>query len=183
MDPMEEIALQLKELNATTRKLLEVQGLQFALEPFRYITRKLRAGEAIPEVVSYYQLIAPAATFTLVATNPPGYVWIGIFQSIEVSQNGVFEFTGLMDDEIIPMSYVPRMVSHTINWSETIPFGHVIKENSTLIFTNHDIANQWIVTESMGVFLRKDIWERDSRLMDLAAEKFMYPVPPPMPSP
>lgn len=181
MDPMEEMVQQLKELNATTKKLLEVSGLQFAIEPLRYIARKLRTGEAIPRVSSIYQLIAPGATFTLVTTNPTGYVWLGIFQSIEVSQNGVIEFTGYVDDEIIPSSYVPRMVSHIINWSETIPFGHVIKERSRMIFVNHDIANQWLSANAMAVYLRKDVWERDSKLMDEAAEKYMYPLPPPTP--
>lgn len=178
MDPLEEIALQLKELNTTTRQLLEIQGLQFGLEPFRYISRKLRSGEALPNVLSYYQLIAPAGVFSVTFTNPAGYVWIGIYQSIEVSQNGVIEFTGFVDDEILPKSYVPRMTSHIINWSVTIPFGHVIKETTTLTFINHDIANQWLVSHSMGIFLRKDVWERDIKLMDQAAEKYMYLAPP-----
>lgn len=181
MDPLEEIALQLKELNATTRQLLEVSGLQFALEPLRYIARKLRTGEAIPRVTSTYQVVAPGATFALTIANPAGYVWIGIYQSVEVSQNGVFEFTGYVDDEIIPKTYIPRGVSHIINWSETIPFGHVIRDRTTLIVTNHDIANQWVVTANMAIYLRKDVWERDIKLMDRAAEKYMYPAPPPTP--
>jgi len=181
MSELEEVIKELKKLNDTNKKLLEIQGLQFALEPFRYITRKLRSGEALPNTLSYYQIIAPAGVFTVTFANPAGYVWIGIFQSIEVSQNGVFEFTGYVDDEILPKSYVPRMVSHVINWSETIPFGHVIKETTTLTFINHDIANQWLEADSMGIFLRKDVWERDVRLMDLAAERYMYPEPPPSP--
>ena len=179
MEPLEEIAQQLKELNITALKQLEISGLQFTLEPFRYITRKLRAGEAIPDTVSYYQLIAPGATFTVTFANPAGYVWIGIYQSVEVSQNGVFEFAGFVDDAILPMLRIPRMASYIINWSVTIPFGHVIKETTTIIYTNHDIANQWISVGSMGIYLRKDIWEKDSKLMDLAAERYIYPVPPP----
>ena len=181
MDPLEEAVLQLKELNATTKKLLEVSGLQFTLEPLRYIARKLRTGEAMPRVSSIYKLFTPGETFTLVSTNPAGYVWLGVFQSIEVSQNGVFEFTGYVDDEIIPSSYVPRMVSHIINWSETIPFGHVIKDKSTMTYVNHDVADQWLVGDAMAIYLRKDVWERDSKLMDIAAERYMYPAPPPMP--
>lgn len=181
MEPIEEAVKELKELNASTKKLLEIQGLQFGLEPFRYITRKLRSGEAEPNVLSYYQLIAPAGVFTVTYINPTGYIWIGIFQSIEVSQNGVFEFTGFVDDALFPASYVPRMVSHVINWSVTIPFGHVIKETTTLTFVNHDIAPQWLSVDSMGVYLRKDVWERDIGHMDEAAEKYMFLEPPPMP--
>lgn len=175
-----EILKELKELNTTTKQQLEIQGLQFALEPFRYITRKLRSGEALPRVTSTYQVVAPGATFTLTLTNPAGYVWIGIYQSVEVSQNGVFEFTGFVDDELLPLTYIPRAVSHKINWSETIPFGHVIKESTTLIVTNHDIANQWITTHNMAIYLRKDVWERDVRLMDIAAEKYLQTAPPPI---
>jgi len=177
MEPLEEIALQLKELKAVAEKQLEVAGLEFALDPFRYIARKLRTGEAIPNTLSWYQLIAPGATFALTFNNPAGYTWIGIAQSVEVSQNGVFEFTGWLDDEILPASYIPRMVSHIINWSVTIPFGHVIKETTTMTFTNHDIANQWVQADSMGIFLRKDVWERDSKLMDEAAERYLHPLP------
>lgn len=184
MTELEDVVQQLKELNITAKRQLEISGLDFALEPFRYIARKLRTGEAIPNVLSYYQLIAPfPGAFTVTFANPTGYVWIGIFQSIEVSQNAVFEFTGFVDDEILPKSYVPRMVSHVINWSGTIPFGHVIKETTTLTFVNHDIAPQWISVDSMGIFLRKDVWERDSALMDVIAEKYMAapPIPPPPP--
>ncbi len=183
MTELEEVVQQLKELNATARKQLEISGLEFALEPFRYIARKLRTGEAIPNVLSYYQLIVPAGVFTVTFANPTGYVWIGIFQSVEVSQNAVFEFTGFVDDEILPKSYVPRMVSHVINWSVTIPFGHVIKETTTLTFVNHDIAAQWISVDSMGIYLRKDVWERDSALMDVIAERYMHPGLPPAPPP
>jgi len=177
----EEAVKELKELNASTRKLLELQGLEYALEPLRYITRKLRTGEAIPSIASYHQVIAPGGTFVFTFTNPTGYVWIAIFQSIDVSQNGVIEFTGWIDDAIIPAMYMPRLVSHVINWSEALPFGFVIKETGVISYTNHDMANQWVSVVSLGAHLRKEVWERDSKLMDEAAEKYLHPAPPPIP--
>jgi len=183
MEPTEEAVLLLKELKAVADKQLEIAGLEFALEPLRYINRKLRTGEALPYTGAYYQLIAPGATFAFTFTNPSGYVWIAIFQSIEVSQNGVFEFTGWVDDAITPTLYIPRLVSHTINWSEALPFGFVIKETGLITYVNHDVAPQWISVTSMGINLRKDVWERDSKLMDEAAERYIYPVPAPPPMP
>ncbi len=182
MEPTEEMVILLKELKAVANKQLEVAGLEFALDPLRYINRKLRTGEALPYTGAYYQLIAPGATFAFTFTNPSGYVWIAIFQRIEVSQNGVFEFAGYLDDAITPTLYIQRLVSHTINWSEALPFGFVIKETTTMTYVNHDIAPQWLSVTSMGIFLRKDVWERDSKLMDEAAERYIYPAPPP-PSP
>ncbi|MBA7630768.1 hypothetical protein ES703_38293 [subsurface metagenome] len=182
MADLEDVVAQLKELNATAKKQLEITGLEFGLEPTRYITRKLRTGEAIPAMGSYYQQIAPfPGAFLFTFTNPSGYVWIAIFQSIEVSQNGVIEFTGMLDDAIIPTLYIPRLVSHTINWSEALPFGFVIKETGLITYVNHDAAAQWVSVASMGVYLRKDVWERDSKHMDEAAVRYMYPAPPPMP--
>ncbi|GAI58682.1 unnamed protein product, partial [marine sediment metagenome] len=56
MEPIEEAVQELKELNRTNKRLLEIQGLQFALDPTRYIARKTRSGEAISDKGSYYQL-------------------------------------------------------------------------------------------------------------------------------
>lgn len=163
----------LTEINDNLKKLVEIEGLDFALEPTRYITRKLRTGEAIPAMGSYYQAIAPfPGTFVFTFTNPVGYVWIAIFQSIAVSQNGVIEFIGILDDAIAPAMYIPRLVSHTINWSEALPFGFVVKQTGVITYVNHDAAAQWISVSSMGVYLRKDVWEEDSKLMDMAAEKY-----------
>ncbi|GAI74028.1 unnamed protein product, partial [marine sediment metagenome] len=102
MDPLEEMVLQLKDIKATALKQLEISGLDFALEPSRYITRKLRTGEATPSTAGYYQLVAPGATFIITTVNPVGSVWIGIHQSVHVSQNGVFELTIMMDDNLFP---------------------------------------------------------------------------------
>lgn len=178
MDPIEEVVQQLKELNNTQRKILELEGLEFALEPLRYIARKLRTGEALPSTASYYQLIAPAATFAITFTNPAGYVWIGIFQGIAVSQNGIFEFTAMVDDGLLPVMYIPRVTPYVINWNLALPFVHIIKDTTTIIYVNHDIANQWVSVISVGTYLRKEVWERDSKLMDEAAEKYIHPAPP-----
>jgi len=169
------LAQQITDLNGTLKDIREINGLDFAFDPMRYITWKLRSGEALPNIFSYYQLIGPAGTFSVTYTNPEGYVWIGIFQSITVSQSGVIQFIGFVDDELFPKSFVPRLVSHSINWSITIPFGHVIKEITNLAFTNFDIADQWIAVDTMGIYLRSDVWERDSKLMDMAATKYTTP--------
>lgn len=179
----DEVVEQLKELNATTRKLLEVQGLEFALEPRRYIARKLRSGEGIADVGFYYQEIAPGATFTVSFTNPAGYVWVGIMERLMVSQNGVFELTRYLDDAILPWVYIARVPTLEISWSEVLPFGFVKKEVATISYTNHDAVAQWIIGSYLGIFLRKDIWERDSKLMDMAAERYIHPSPEPMPPP
>ena len=182
MDPMEDIALQLKELNATTRKLLEVSGLRFALEPTRYIARKLRSGEAIATIGAWYQLVAAGETFTLITTNPEGYVALIIFEELKVSQNGVFELTRYVDDGVLPQTYIPRASDLFFSWAENLPFSFVGKDKSTLILHNHDLANQWLSGMFLLVYLRKDVWEKDSKLMDEAAEKYMYPLPlPPRP--
>ncbi|MBA7696070.1 hypothetical protein ES703_104712 [subsurface metagenome] len=181
MDPMEEIALQLKELNATTKKQLEVQGLQFALEPARYIARKLRSGEATAAIGFWYQLVGAGATFTIQNVNPEGYVMLLISEGMRVSQNGVFEFTRYVDDGILPQIYIPRSVDFDFSWAETLPFSFVIRNMTTHICTNHDVAAQWITGAFIAVYLRKDVWERDSKLMDLAAERYMYLAPPPRP--
>ena len=176
----EEVVQQRKELNTTNKKLLEIAGLQYALDPLRYITTKLRTGEALPSTASYYQLIAPfPGAFAITFTNPEGYVWIGIRQSVDLSQQGVFEFTAMVDDGILPALYIPRLTSHELSWTVTLPFGNVIKDSTTITYVNHDIANQWVSVVSVGVYLRKDVWEKDSKLMDLTAEKYVYPAPPP----
>ncbi len=177
----EEVQL-LRDLNATTRKQLEISGLDFALEPSRYITRKLRTGEAVPSTAAYYQLVAPAATFAITTVNPVGSVWIGIHQSIHVSQNGVFEFTVMMDDNIFPSLHIPRLISYEIEWNRVLPFINIVKDSTTITYENHDIANQWISITSIGIYLRKDIWERDIKLMDEAAERYMHLAPPPLSS-
>ena len=132
MDPIEEVVQQLKELNATNRRLLEVQGLQFALEPTRYVARKLRSGEAIAQVGFWYQLVGAGATATIQRTNPEGYVAIMIFEGMRVSQNGVFEFTRMVDDQIIPEVNIPRAVDFDFSWSEAIPFALVVKDMTTI---------------------------------------------------
>jgi len=165
----------LTEINDNLKKLVEIAGLDFALEPTRYIARKLRTGEAIPLVESYYQPFAPApAAHTFTFINPVGYVWIALFQSIEVSQNGVIELTAYLDDAIVPLLYIPRLVSHTMNWAASLPFSFVMKQTGLITYVNHDAAAQWISVSSMGVYLRKDVWEEDSKLMDMAAEKYAH---------
>ncbi|GAI50073.1 unnamed protein product, partial [marine sediment metagenome] len=37
----------------------------------------------------------------------------------------------------------------------------------------------WIIGGWIGVYLRKEVWERDSKLMDEAAEEYIHPAPPP----
>ena len=175
----EEVLKELRDLKIINRQRLEIAGLEYTLEPLRYITRKLRSGEALPSTATYYQLVAPGATLALTFVNPVGYVWIGIHQTVDLSQEGVFELTGMVDDNIIPSLYIPRLTSHEVSWTVSLPFGNVIKNTTTVTYVNHDIANQWISVVSIGVYLRKDVWERDSRLMDLAAERYMYPGPPP----
>jgi len=171
---MSEEADLLRKLNATTEKLLEIKSLEFGLDPLGYITRKLRTGEGLPSVASYYQLIAPfPGTFALTFTNPEGYVWIGIHQTVDLSQQGVFEFIAMVDDGILPALYIPRLTSLEISWTVTLPFGNIIKNSTTITYVNHDAAAQWISVLSVGLYLRKDVWERDSRLMDLAAEKYV----------
>ncbi|MBA7680440.1 hypothetical protein ES703_88756 [subsurface metagenome] len=172
---MDIIAEKLDELNNNIKKLLEIEGLAYATEPLRYIARKLRSGEAIADKGMYYQLIAGGDTFALTSRNPEGYVWIGIMEGMRVSQNGVFEFTRMVDDELLPWLYIPRAAEFDFNWSQVLPFGFVIREVATVIFTNHDGANQWVIGGYIGAYLRKDVWERDSRAMDLAAEKYAHP--------
>ncbi len=180
MEPIEEAVQELKELNRTNKRLLEIQGLQFALDPTRYIARKLRSGEAIATVGAWYQLVAAGDTFTIQQTNPEGYVAIMISEDLRVSQNGVFELTRYVDDGILPQIYIPRATDFFFSWAENLPFSFVGKDMATLICTNHDVADQWLIGMFLLVYLRKDVWEKDSKLMDEAAEKYMHPaVPPP----
>ncbi len=178
MDPLEESVLLLRDISVTAKKLVEISGLEFALEPLRYMTRKDRTGEATPHAEEYYQEIDPGDTFSLTFTNPPGFVWIPIIQTIAVSQNGAIEFYGWLDDAIIPALHFTRLVSLEMRWSESIPFGFIMKESGMVTYINHDIAVQWVSVLSQGIYLRKEVWERDSRLMDEAAEKYIVPLPP-----
>ena len=172
--PLTDIGL-LTEIRDTLNKLLDISGLDFALEPTRYIARKLRSGEAISDKGVYYQLIGAGVTFTLAARNPEGYVWIGLWESARVSQEGVIEFTRIVDDEILPWIYIPRLSNYEFNWSTTIPFGLVVRETLAVTYTNHDAAPQWLAGGWIGVYLRKDVWERDSKYMDLVAERYIPP--------
>ena len=164
----------LVEINDNLKKLVEIQSLEFSLDPLSYITRKLRTGEGLPSVASYYQLVvAFPGTFTLTFTNPEGYVWIGVHQTVDLSQEGVFELTAMVDDEILPALYIPRLTSHELSWTMTLPFANIIKRSTTITYVNHDAAAQWISVVSTGIYLRSDVWEKDSKLLDLAAEKYM----------
>jgi len=166
---------QLTELHHTMKGIREVDGIDFAFDPLRYIVWKLRSGEAYADRGSIYQLVAGGATFTVTQVMPEGYVWIGIRESVVVSQNGVFEFTRMVDSESMPWMYVPRVASGEFNWAETLPFGLVIKNAQVAIYTNHDAANQWVIAPFYGIFLREDVWEADSRVMDLVATKYSTP--------
>ena len=164
----------LTEINENLKKLVEIKSLEFSLDPLRYITRKLRTGEGLASVATYYQLVvAFPGAFALTFTNPEGYVWIGVYQTIDLSQEGVFEFTAMVDDEILPAMYIPRLTSHEISWTVSLPFGNVVKNSTTIAYVNHDAAAQWVSVVSVGMYLRKDVLEEDSRLMDLAAEKYV----------
>ena len=172
----EDLIQELRELQTINRQHLEILGLEFAFDPLRYIARKLRTGEAEWLGGRFYQLVAAGATFTITLTNPTGYVWIPIFQSVDVSQNAVFELAAWVDDLLFPPLHLPRLSSFEFKWTETLPFGFIVKETATYICINHDIAAQWISTLTLGINLRKDVWERDSRLMDEAAERYVQPL-------
>jgi len=178
----EEIRL-LTELNDTAKKQLEISGLEFTLDPLRYITTKLRTGEAVYSAATYYQLIAAGVTWAITFVNPVGYVWIGLHQGIDTSQSGIFEFTAMVDDRLLPALYIPRLTPIDVNWSQALPFGNIVKTETTITYINHDIVAQWVSVLSVGIFLRKDVWEKDSKLMDEAAEKYIHPAPPPPPMP
>ncbi|MBA7688638.1 hypothetical protein ES703_97124 [subsurface metagenome] len=185
MDPIEEAVQQLKELNATQKKILEIAGLEFALEPTRYIGRKLRSGEAIAAIGFWYQEIGAGATVTIQSIYPEGYVVIAMQEAMRFSQSGVFEFYRYVDDALIPQVHIARTYDFDFTWAETLPFSYVIKNSTTHIITNHDVADQWLIGAYIAVQLRKDVWQQDSRLMDLAAERYIYlaAAPPPMAPP
>lgn len=169
------LSVQLEALNTTMKSLLEITGLDFAFDPMRYVAWKLRSGEAYADRGSYYQLLGPGATFTGTFIMPEGYVWVGIREGVTVSQNGVIELTRTVDGAALPWMYVPRLVTGEFNWAETLPFGFVIRQVSVVTYTNHDLVNQWLVGGYFGIYLRKDVWERDSKVMDLAAAKYTQP--------
>ena len=172
--PVRDIGL-LTQIRDTLNKLLDASGMEFALDPSRYIARKLRSGEAFSDKGAYYQLIAPGGTFGNVSVNPEGYVWVGLWETARVSQEGVIEFTRMVDDELLPWMYIPRLVNFEFSWSSTLPFGLVVKEVISFIYTNHDVAAQWVFGGWVGAYLRKDVWERDSKYMDLEAERYTHP--------
>ena len=161
----------LADIKASMQLLVQIQALGYILDPFRYITQKVRSGEAQPMRGSYYQMIAPGATFTNVVTMPQDYVWIGQHEVMHTSQNGVIEITILVDDLPQPWIYVPRAWDIEYHWSVQSPYDRLIKNQATTIFTNHDALQQWIIGGFLGVLIRKDVWDRDSALMDNAARK------------
>ena len=164
----------LVEINENLKKLVEIKSLEFGLDPLSYITRKLRTGEALPSIASYYSLVvAFPGALVLTFTNPEGYVWIGVHQAVDLSQEGVFELTAMVDDGILPVMYIPRLTSHELSWTVTLPFANIVKHSTTISYVNHDAAAQWISVVSTGIYLRSDVWEKDSKLMDLAAEKYI----------
>jgi len=75
MADLEDVVAQLKGLNSAIKKLLEISGLDFALEPTRYMTRKVRTGEATPHSETYYQEIAPAVILLIQWIKPPYLTW------------------------------------------------------------------------------------------------------------
>jgi len=169
------IADALLSLNATMKNIREINGIDFAFDPMRYIVWKLRSGEAYPDRGSYYQLLAPGATFTGTFIMPETYVWIGIREGVTVSQNAAFSMIRTVDGDALPWMVVPAVVNGEMNWAETLPFGLVIREVSVVTYTNNDLANQWLVGGFYGIYLRKDVWEADSRVMDLVARKYSTP--------
>ncbi len=162
-------------LNSTMHDIREINGLDFAFDPMRYIVWKLRSGEGYAVRVSYFQVVAPAATFTFTTAMAEGYVFIGIRAGIEVSQNGVFGMIQTVDGGALPWLVIPRLATGEFNWAETLPFGFVVKNSSVIAYTNNDAANQWLIGAFYGIFLRNDVWERDSKLMDRAAQKYSSP--------
>jgi len=173
----ESLARSIDTLNETLLKLVEISGLTFALDPLRYIARKLRSGEAFRDIGQGYFPIGPApATITIQMTNPEGYVWLGLREGLRFSQQAVIEYTRLIDGTPLPWVYVPRAVDLDIDWSETMPFGVIIKETYGAIYTNHDPFAQWIINGWYGAYIRKEVWEHDSRLMDIAAESYLHEV-------
>lgn len=169
------LSQQFQGLIDTLKSIQEINGLDFAFDPMRYVAWKLRSGEAYADRGSYYQLLAPAESFIGTFIMPDGYVWVGIREGVTVSQNGVIELIRTIDGAALPWMYVPRLVTGEFNWAETLPFGFVIRQVSVVTYTNHDIANQWLVGGYFGIYLRKDVWERDSKVMDLAAAKYSHP--------
>ena len=166
---------ELKDLNRTMKDIREIAGSDFAFDPLRYVTWKLRSGEAIEDKGGYYLLIAGGATTILTMANIEGYVWIGIREKSGVSQNGVFELTRQIDEAALPWIYIQRLVEEEVDWFETMPFGLVVRETVTVTLTNHDLADQWFTGSFYGIYLRKDVWEKDSKMMDLLAVKYSHP--------
>ena len=173
----------LGKVSESMTKLVEIQGLSFALDPLRYIGRKMRSGEGFRDMGSTYIPIGAGATITLMMSNIEGYVWLGLYEGLRFSQTAVIEYTRLIDGTALPWIYVPRGFDMEINWSETMPFGIVCKETYGAIYTNHDAFAQWIMNAWYGAYIRKDVWEKDSRLMDMAAEEYVHGVEEPYDKP
>lgn len=166
---------QITDLNETLKAIREINGVDFAFDPMRYIAWKLRSGEAYPDRGSYYQLLGPAGVFIANFIMPEGYVWIGIWEGVVVSQNGVFESNRMVDGAVLPWMWVPRVASGEFHWAQSHPFGFVIKNISVVTITNHDAFNQWFIGGYFGMYLRADVWERDSKIIDQVAEKYSTP--------
>jgi len=171
----EDFLEKIKALNATAKGTREVAGLDFTFDPMRYAAWKLRSGEAIPTRGGFYQPFAPGAVWVYTALIPEGYVQIMFRQRVTVSQNGVIEMMVYIDTPTLPWTHIPRLYSEEFHWAKTLPLGLVVKDYSVITYGNHDAAPQWLSSEYTGMFLRRDVWEKDARLMDLAATKYSTP--------
>lgn len=172
---------ELARLNSNIEKLLAISQLEYNFDQTRYLAGKVRAGEAVINKGAAYQLVAPAATFTVTLTNPTGFVLILHYLSAQASQNAVFELTITIDNQLEPWIFIPRFVDTELFISQVIPYDFVVKENTTIAYRNLDALPQWGVTTFIGTHLRKDVWERDIAIMNESAKIFRLAAPIPMP--
>lgn len=174
------------DILATLQKLLTVTEAEYNFNQTRYLTIKLRAGEATAFFTSYSLALAPGASTTLVFNCPSGYVRLDQWTGMRVSQDRAVELTIFQDDQILPWIHIPLLSDFDFDYTRLAPYERVVKDHSTLTYTNHDALAQWVTAGIVAIFVRKDVWEKDLAAMNQVAQAFALTpttVPPPLPSP
>ena len=172
----EELRKLLTNIDKSIGIMTEISMLNFVLDQRKYLTQKIRTGEAILDIGSYYMVVAGGGTFAISIANPDGWIWIAHQENVRLSQAAVFSLQQFRDDMLTPFITVPRACDGDFNWTAVVPYSAIIKDVASVSYTNNDIVPHWLVAGWMGTYLRKDVWERDFKAMDAAAQKYQVAI-------
>lgn len=162
----------LQDLLAQVEHQHELDRLKLMLDQRSYFTQKMLRGEAITDKGAYYQAIAGGATWGFAIQNPTDLIWIAHMEGMRVSQQGVFTLQIFKDNLTIPYLTIPRVCDFDFDWIDKLPYDNWVQNVSAVSWTNNDANLQWVAAAWIGTYIRKEVWERDMRVMKNTAEKY-----------